>query len=474
MTPLRIAFISLCGLLITACGSNPSSPDVTHSTLEAQDSDTPAYSALTQKETEETLKRLQSIREKLGTGHTGVYTGPVRHVWDRIHAKPLIQYEDNLRIEKQATVLLRDRDYLHRVSLRSEPYIYYILDENDRRNLPRELALLPVIESAYRPMAYSRSRAAGLWQFIPSTSRFLGMKTSWWYDARRDVITSTKYALDYLQTINKKFDGDWLLTLAAYNAGHGRISRAIAHNKKRGKPADYWSLKLPRETMNYVPRFLAASRIFTQPDDYQVKLHPVQNKPHFAITNIESQLDLKLAAEMAGMTPKNLKVYNPGFLRWATDPDGPHRLVLPLNKIHKFDTKFAQLDPGKRLRWVEHRVKKGETLNGIAIKHGIRVSSLKSSNNIKGSLIRIGQVLQVPVGNASSVKKRGTRTKQPNQPGYTYYVVKSGDTLWHIARLHQVSTKSLLALNNLRKSSVLQPGQRLKIRKTTTQVALSS
>ena len=136
MNSLRLTFISLCALLTAACGSNPSSSDLTHNALEAKDSDTLAYSALTQKETEETLKRLQSIRQKLGTGHTGVYTGPVRHVWDRIHAKPLIQYEDNLRIEKQATVLLRDQDYLHRVSLRSEPYMHFILEEIDRRNLP--------------------------------------------------------------------------------------------------------------------------------------------------------------------------------------------------------------------------------------------------------------------------------------------------------------------------------------------------
>jgi membrane-bound lytic murein transglycosylase D len=462
--------------LLTACGSNPSGTSLDGFTLSADENDAPPpYSELTRKETEETLKRLQVIRKTLGHDQSGVYTGPIRHVWDRIQAKPMIQYDDNLRIEKQATVLLRDNKYVYRVSLRSKPYIYYILEEIDKRGLPRELALLPVIESAYRPTAYSRSRAAGLWQFIPSTSRFLGMKTNWWYDARRDVITSTQYALDYLQTINKKFDGDWLLTLAAYNAGHGRISRAIARNKKKGKPTDYWSLKLPTETMNYVPRFLATSRIFTRPDDYQVSLYPVANKPHLEIVNIESQLDLKLAAEMAGMTPAEIKTYNPGFLRWTTDPNGPHRLVLPIQKRALFDQKFAALDKSDRLRWTEHRVRKGETLSGIATRHGIRVSVLKSSNQLKGSLIRVGQVLQVPLGHQQKAGKRqAALTTVTVQNGYSYYTVKSGDTLWQIARTHKVTTQSLLALNNLRKNSILQPGQKIKIRRTSDQVALKS
>ena len=467
-------------MLLSACATSTSKPGTSifdRFNFGSKDLDVPAYSELTRKETEETLKRLQTIKKKLDAERGGPYTGPIEHVWHRIYAKPLIQYEDNLRIEKQATVLLRDRSYLHRVSLRAEPYIYYILDEIDKRDLPRELALLPIIESAYRPTAVSRSRAAGLWQFIPSTSRYLGMKTNWWYDARRDVITSTRYALDYLEMINRKFDGDWLLTLAAYNAGHGRVSRAIARNRKRGKPTDYWSLKLPRETMNYVPRFLATSRIFTRPDDYQVKLHPVKNQPHFAIAGIESQLDLKLAANMAGMSPRDLKVYNPGFLRWATAPKGPHRLVLPVNKVQVFEKKFAQLDKKDRLRWTEYRVKKGDTLSDIALQHGIRVSVLKSSNNLKGSFIRVGQVLQVPLAGtkqtASSVAGNSSSNSDENPSKYQYYTVKSGDTLWDIARFHKVSTRSLLALNNLTSKSILQPGQRLKIRLVRADVALN-
>lgn len=457
-------------MLLSGCQSTPELSDVdTTGSEEVTTLEIPAYSKLTQQETELTLIRLREIRAKLGKDRLGGYEGPIRHVWDRILAKPLIRYEDNLRIEKQATVLLRNPEFLKRVSLRAEPYVYYILEEIDKRNLPRELALLPVIESAYRPTAISRSRAAGLWQFIPSTSRFLGMKTNWWYDARKDVITSTEYALDYLQTINRMFDGDWLLTLAAYNAGHGTVSRAIARNRKRGKPTDYWNLKLPLETMNYVPRFLATSQIFTHPQNYGVEIHAVKNQPHFGIVNIESQLDLKLAADLADMSMQEIRTYNPGFLRASTAPDGPHRLLLPLGNIHPFREKFARLDRRDRLKWTQYKVRQGDTLSAIAKHHDVSVSALKSTNNIKGSMIRIGQVLQIPLSGSARAQTVHVADSQSYENGY--YIVKKGDTLWQIARRHNMSTEALLELNNLTQNSVIQPGQRLKVK---TKVALSS
>ena len=458
--PYRLYLACLLILaLVTGCATSPDDRRAATDSDSVTTLEIPAYSKLTQQETEATLRRLQEIRGKLHRDRPGAYKGPIRHVWDRILALPSIRYEDNLRIEKQATVLLRDKQFIPRVSKRAEPYIYFILEEIDKRQLPRELALLPVIESAFRPTAISRSKAAGLWQFIPSTSRFLGMKTNWWYDARKDVITSTHYALDYLQTINRKFDGDWLLTLAAYNAGHGTISRAIAKNRKRGKPTDYWNLKLSRETTNYVPRFLAATRIFTRPEDYGVTVYPVPNQPHLGIVKTESQIDLKLAAELAGLSKQELKIYNPGFLRGTTAPKGPHRLVLPLNRIQQFEQKFAQLDRQDRLRWTQHRVKKGQTLSGIAKSHGVSVSAIKSANNIRGTLIRIGQVLQIPLSGDS-----GYRISSASYTHDGFYIVKKGDTLWQIARRHNMTTAALLSLNNLNKNSIIQPGQRLKVK----------
>ncbi len=433
--------------------------------LEASNEELPAYSELTQKETQETLKRLQMMRKRQAAEEVKGYQGPIRHVWDRVLANKQIDFRDNLRIEKQATILLRNPEYLQRVSKRSEPFIYFILEEIKKRNLPAELALLPVIESAYRPTARSRSSAVGLWQFIPSTSRFLGMKSNWWYDARRDTIVATKYALDYLSTINKKFDGDWLLTLAAYNAGHGRVSRAMAKNRKAGKPTDFWSLKLPEETMHYVPRFLAVSRIFTQADDYQVSLFNVPNKPFFVQVNIDDQVDLNVAAEIAGIPAKTLKHYNAGFLRWATAPNGPHRLLLPIERSKGFTTKLAKLSEQERLRWVKHTVERGDTLTGIAFRYGIGVSLLKKTNKLRSSLIRPGDRLLVPLSHRkvakNSSKKRNEKTAR--DANGKYHTVKRGDSLWLIARKYNLQLKKLLRLNKLKKNSVLQLGQQLLI-----------
>lgn len=426
--------------------------------LEAGADAPPAYSELTQKETRETLKRLQRMRQRQLHG----YQGPIRHVWDRILRDSRIRFEDNLRIERQATIMLRNPSYLQRVSQRAEPFIYFILEEIKKRDLPAELALLPVIESAYRPTARSRSKAVGLWQFIPSTSRFLGMKKNWWYDARRDTIVATKYALDYLSTINKKFKGDWLLTLAAYNAGHGKVSRAMAKNRRAGKPTDYWHLNLPKETMDYVPRFLAVSRLFTHADDYQVSLYQVANKPYFTTISIDHQVDLNVAAEIAGIPAKTLRHQNAGFLRWATAPDGPHRLILPLQYAKGFKTRLSGLSEQERLRWVKHTVERGDTLTGIALRYNIGVSLLKNTNKLRSSLIRPGDELLVPLSGKQSLAKKKKIHELPNGK---YYIVKNGDTLWKIARRHKLSLNKLIRLNKLKKSSVLRPGQRLLIGK---------
>lgn len=429
--------------------------------LEASDDQLPSYSDdLTQKEKQETLRRWHLRQRQQVKPETG-YRGPVRHIWDRILISSSIQFEDNLRIEKQATLMLRNPKYLLRVSKRAEPFIHYILEEIRKRGLPAELALLPVIESAYRPTARSRSRAVGLWQFIPSTSRFLGMKTNWWYDARQDLVVSTKYALDYLSFINKKFDGDWLLTLAAYNAGHGKVSRAIERNRKAGKPTDYWSLRLPKETMDYVPRFLAVTHIFTRANDYQVLLHAVPNQPFFHIISIKDQIDLNVAAEVAGISARDIRHYNAGFLRGVTTPDGPHRLLLPVQHAQYFAIKLAKLPKQKYLRWVKHTVKRGNTLTSIALRYGTSVNSLKRANKLRSPLIRPGEQLLIPLSKRKPTRKLTQRRNRHTPANGKYYTVKSGDTLWSIAKRHKLTLGRLIQLNKLKKNSVLRPGQYL-------------
>ena len=460
---------ALLGLLsLSACQTTGSDAARTVILEDEDNSQASPYSELTRQEAEETIRRYHKIRSTMGKQRAR-HTGPIRHVWDRISAHRQIDFEDNLRIEEQATYLLRDKDYIYQLSRRTEPFIYFILEEIDKRGLPAELALLPVIESAYHPNAVSRSNAVGLWQFIRPTSRFLGMQKNTWYDARRDIIISTRKALDYLATLNEKFDGDWLLTLAAYNGGHGTISRAIARNQRNGLATDFWSLRLVDETRNYVPRFLAATLIYTQPEDYAVELYDVSNKPFFAAVDAGSQLDLKLAATMAGISHTMLKKLNAGYLRWSTPPNGPHRLLIPINKAKQFKRQLAKLPSSRRLQWGKHTVTHGETLTGIALRYGTTISHLKKVNRITGYLINIGTELRVPL-----IRKKSATTMRPRikKGDPDYYVVQSGDTLWEIARQHGLTLHNLLALNHLEHGVVIKPGQQLRIRAKEKVVAL--
>lgn len=443
----------------SGCGQSPDKP-VIMTADEPIPYDT-GYSDLTRQETEATLKRLRSIRRALQNEKPGRYTGPIRHIWDRIRASRQIAYEDNLRIEHQATIMLRSPAYLKRTSRRASPFIHYIAEALKKRGMPGELALLPVIESAYRPTAVSKSRAVGLWQFIPSTSKFLGMHKDWWYDGRRDVIHATKYALDYLQTINKKFNGDWLLTLAAYNAGHGRVSRAIDKNRRQGKPTDYWNLQLPSETMDYVPRFLAVTQLFTRAEDYNLELHLVANKPGFEIVGIKDQLNIKLAARMAGIDIAKFRNLNAGYLRRATPPGRSHRILLPVGKKHQFSRKLASFRKEQKTRWVQHRVKADESLTRIALHYGIPIHELKKTNNLEDSLIHPGEILRIPMRYATKNNKQKEHGKPNNSS--IYYTVRRGDTLWKIARKHNITLKMLRSLNNLSTHAIIYPGQRLLV-----------
>ncbi|MCH9049085.1 MAG: transglycosylase SLT domain-containing protein [Proteobacteria bacterium] len=255
----------------------------------------------------------------------------------------------------------RNQAYLDRVSGRAEPYLYYIVEELEKRNMPLDLALLPIVESAYNPFAYSRSRASGIWQFMPSTGRIYGLKQNWWYDGRRDIVAATGAALNYLQKLHQEFDGDWLLALAAYNSGEGNVGKAIRRNKKAGKPTDFFSLRLPRETRGYVPSLLAVAEIVSNPGKYKITLKPIANTRYFKQVDINSQIDLATAGELSELSIEELYTLNPGFNRWATDPEGPHRLLIPVDKVTAFENKLATLSSDERIKWQQHKIKKGES-----------------------------------------------------------------------------------------------------------------
>ena len=230
--------------------------------------------------------------------------------------------------------------YMARVMKRAQPWIYYIAQELEARNMPGELALLPVVESAYDPFAYSSGMALGTWQFIASTGKQYGLRQDWWYDGRRDVWSSTQAALDYLEHLNKKFDGDWLLALAGYNSGENRVAREVKKNLKKGKPGDFWSIRLPKETKGYVPKLLGLSCLFRNPDKYGIKLPKAPNQPVIAAVELQGQSDLVLISQFSEVSIDVLFGLNPGFSRWATSPEGPWRIVLPLEAAEKLQNRL--------------------------------------------------------------------------------------------------------------------------------------
>ncbi|MGH8270596.1 MAG: transglycosylase SLT domain-containing protein, partial [Steroidobacteraceae bacterium] len=257
---------------------------------------------------------------------------PVQYadLFSRIRAGFVLPDPDEAPIDRQLNWYASNPDYLQRAFGRADMYLYYIVTQLETRHMPLELALLPVIESAFQPYAYSRARAAGLWQFIPGTGSRFGLKQDWWYDGRRDVVASTNAALDYLQALHDEFNGDWLLAIAAYNCGELAVEHAVQVNQAEGRPIDFWHLRLPRETEAYVPKLLAMKRLVEDPAKYGLAFTAIPNQPYFARVNTQGQINLQVAAQIAGITAEEVYELNPAFHRWATDPTGPFYLLMPV------------------------------------------------------------------------------------------------------------------------------------------------
>lgn len=364
----------------------------------------------------------------------------------------------------------RNQDYLDRVAGRASPYIYYIVTELQKRDMPLDLALLPIVESAYHPFAYSPSRASGIWQFIPATGKHYGLKQNWWYDGRRDIVASTGAALDYLQKLHKEFNGDWLLALAAYNSGERKVAREIKRNKRAGKKTDFWSLRLPRETRGYVPSLLAVAELVANSDKYGIKWQAIANEPYFAQVDIGSQIDLSLAARLMDLSMDELYTLNPAFNRWATDPDGPHSLLLPVEKQALFSEKLAALPDSERINWKRHVIKRGETIGLIAQRYHTSIATIKHANGLRRNLIRAGHSLLIPSSKQPlkhytlSLDARRFRGLKKTGIGEKYtYEVRRGDTLWDIGRHYGVSIKQLCSWNGIASRSILRPGQKLNM-----------
>jgi len=386
-------------------------------------------------------------------------------VWDRIRDGFRMPELDSPHVDFYVEWYTKRPEYMERMVDRASLYLYYIVEELERNDFPMEIALLPAIESAYRPTAYSHAHASGMWQFISATGRRYGLKQNWWYDGRRDVIGATDAAIQYLSFLRDDFDGNWFHALAAYNTGERRVQRAILSNRRQGKPTGYKHLNLRRETERYVPKLLAVKRIVQDPERYGVNLKPIPNGPYFEIVETGSQIDLSIVAEAAGISISELRNLNPGFRRWATDPEGPHRVLVPVSASRRVVAKLESIPQDQRMRWASYNVRRGDTLGQIARRYGVTVSALQSSNRLRGTLIRTGQTLLVPMSTQALAVSGGAAAAAAATSGatqWTRYRVRRGDTLSQIAQRHGVSVATLRSTNGLH-GSMIRAGETLRI-----------
>jgi len=363
-------------------------------------------------------------------------------------------------------------EYLERAFGRAELYLYHIVKELEARNMPLELALLPVVESAFEPYAYSRARASGLWQFIPGTGSRFGLKQNWWYDGRRDVVESTRAALDYLQYLHDEFDGDWLLAIAGYNCGENNVRRAIKRNRDAGRPTDFWNLSLPKETRAYVPKLLAMKRLVANPGDFGLSFSAIANQPYFERVGTLGQIDLKLAAEVAGITYEELYELNPAFHRWATDPAGPHFLLLPTDGAAVFKQNIGQLTPEQRLGASLYDVQPGDSVSSVARHFNTTTDVIRELNSLPSGSLTVGSVLRVPAAVVvlpPKVALAAARVDSPDRRSARrphLHVVKGGDSLWAIAKRNGMSVTALAKMNGMHAGDTLRAGQRLRLSST--------
>ncbi|EKD71942.1 MAG: hypothetical protein ACD_46C00053G0002 [uncultured bacterium] len=450
------------------------------------------------------------------------------NLWDVLRDEfSLSHYENNPLVQEKIEWYMNNQDFLLRSASRAAPYLYYISQQVRKRHLPAELVLLPIIESGYNPFALSNVGAAGIWQMMPGTASGLGIKRDWWYDGRRDVIASTRAALNYLAYLQSFFDGNWLLAIAAYNTGEGNVLAAIRRNIRDGRDTDFWSLPVAQQTRDYVPSLLALATIISHPDQYPIYFPPVRNAPYLAQVEVGHQINLKLAASFAGISYSKLKQLNPGFNRPSTASNGSIKLVLPIENVEQFSENFAREIPNATpVRWIHYKVRLGDTLASISRKFNTTSSAIRKLNHIAKNSVRHGTNLLIPNSGtmslasddeessasfvsddassnqnhitAKATKKddqivvlasnesndnddESTKTivsstgKYSLQPGDTIYMVRSKDSLVKIAKRFHISTKLLQAANKL-KNKKLTPGKQLIIptSQKTTEIASKS
>ena len=401
---------------------------------------------------------------------------PDPDLWQRIRKGFAMDALDSPLVTEQEAWYASRPEYIKRFVDRGSLYLHYIVEQVEKRHMPMEIALLPVVESAFNPKAYSRAKASGLWQFIPSTGKNYGLKQDWWKDNRRDVVEATDAALNYLDRLHGMF-GSWELALAAYNCGEGNVARAIAYNQKKGLPTDFTgiSARLRPETRNYVPKLIAVKNIVLSPAIYGIDLESVPDEPYFTKVSAPPRIDVKVAAKLAGMTEDEFVALNPAHNKPVATGTGT--FIVPVDKADEFRANLESYDK-PLVSWTTYQARRGESLDAIARRNGMTYAQVKEANadlklDRKGRL-RAASAVMVPMKRGDSRVKlaqaaTATRVAAPVQESSTeaknarVYTVRSGDTLYDIARRHGTTVDALAGANRLSAKVVLRPGLRLHL-----------
>jgi membrane-bound lytic murein transglycosylase D len=381
-------------------------------------------------------------------------------IWTRLRGRFSIQYsESGSRVQSYIHKFTRG-NWLHsELKVKAAPYLHFVMEEVEKRGMPSELALLPLIESSYEPNSLqSRTGAAGLWQIMPATGEWFGLKRDGNFDGRQDIHASTKAALNHLSYLHKKFNRDWLLTLAAYNCGEGRVLKAIKKNKAAGLSTDYWSLPLPQETKDYVPKLLAVVSVIKHPDKYGFTLPPLANQPYLARVPVEGGLDLQLAAKLADISLAELRRHNAGLQKPVVPTHGPYFLLVPIAKAHRFEQQLASSNNTKTQQAFRYRVQSGDSLSVIAGNFQTSIAAIQKANELNSVVVHPGQTLLIPGRYQPASKEESSKA--------ITHIVKKGDSLWTISQLYQTPVPTIVKRNNLASSASLRPGQKIFVDKS--------
>ena len=348
---------------------------------------------------------------------------------------------------------LKDLDKFKEYLNDSYYFIYFVINELEENNLPIELALLPYIESNYDPFSISSSGAVGMWQFMPRTGRLYKLNRSWWSEDRHDPFKSTEAAVDYLKYLYERFDQNIYLTIAAYNAGPSLLDRRINQNKRRGDQVDFWSLNLPAQTKNYVPKYIALRELILNGDNYGIKTPAIPYEPVVQKIVIPSQVEILALSEYLEIKPELLYKLNAGYTKWASAPKDESIFYIPVEKYYLFQSENNPFRDVNQINWISHIVKRGDNLWDLAVKYDTEVKIIKEINYLSNDLLSIDDTLLIPLG----------KTKSNNFIPYEMYIVSEGDSLWSISKKYNLEVRDLARMNSLNENEFLQLGQQLSI-----------